>query len=152
MTMDQGDSLCGKNFKDYNDTQEAPVHMNDCSPQDPLDTTRMGPQFADRITVNKARQVAAETSRVARGAQGREQEVTVVYESGHPSRLRVALARALGFRLQDNSTECACGVKGREELAYKSRRLCTWALERLIDLGIWCFRCCVICEDCKFNC
>ncbi|KIK43010.1 hypothetical protein CY34DRAFT_12037 [Suillus luteus UH-Slu-Lm8-n1] len=64
----------------------------------------MGPQFADRITVNKARQVAAETSRVMRGAQGREREVTVVYESGRPSKVWVALARALGFRLQDNSS------------------------------------------------
>lgn len=59
--------------------------------------------YQDHITVTKARQVAAESSRVARGAQGQEQEVTVVYESGCPSKLRIALVRALGFRIQDNN-------------------------------------------------
>lgn len=23
---------------------------------------------------------------------------------------------------------------------------------RLVDLGFWCFRCFVVCEDCKFDC
>jgi hypothetical protein len=63
----------------------------------------------DCITIDQARKVVAraeeataEMSRVARDSWAREQEAVVVYVSGQPSKLWIALAKLLGFRLQEN--------------------------------------------------